>query len=123
MAESTNAEHVTVSIVGTESTAGGGVAPTPSGTIAKTPAGQPNLLINVVPPAVAILVRAANIFVATLLATLTAGAAGAVSAPTGSAFKAALVTAGIAAFYETLKNLVTIFGRLEGKYPLATGSI
>lgn len=114
-------EPVTISIVGTGSADGGGVAPTPDKTIAVTPGGQPDLRINVVGPMVAIAVRAGNVFVATLLATLTAGAGGVITP--GITWKAAAATAGIAAALEGLRSAVTVFKRLEGKYPLLTGSI
>ncbi len=116
---------VTISIVGTESAQGGGVAPIPSGTVAMTPDHQPNLLINVVTPMVAVLVRAASLFLTTFVGLLTAagigvGTGGATLASTvTSCAYASLIVAGMG----TLKNLITIFGRLEGKFPIATGSI
>lgn len=123
----TEAPPVTISIVGTGSTTGGGVAPTPSGTIAETPNGQPDLLVNVVPPIIALLVRAGNVFITAGLGALTTAGlgatAGAATLPPGTAWKVALTAALVASGIETAKNLVTIFGRLEGKYPLATGSI
>ena len=116
---------VTISIVGTGDGAGGGVAPTPSGTVAVTPDHQANLLINVVNPAIAIVVRAATLFLTTFVGLLTAAGIGV--GPAGQDFQHVLASAAMASFIVagmgTLKNLVTVFGRLEGKYPLATGSI
>lgn len=118
---------VTVSIVGTESTDGGGVAPTPSGTVASTPGtGQPNLLINVVSPLMALVVRFVSLFLVTFSGFLTTAGIGIkIFAATDLQ---SLVVAGawmslVVAGVGLVKNLVTIFGRLEGKYPLATGSI
>lgn len=121
-------EAVTISVVGTESTQGGGVAPTPSGTLAVTPEGQPDLIVNVVTPAVAILVRFVNSFLTSFVGLITAagiGVAGAAipGADFGTVVQGAALASLAIAGVETLKNIVTIFGRLEGKYPLATGSI
>jgi hypothetical protein len=127
----TSTEQVTVSVVGTT-----GSAATPqaaavdgviNGTIARTPAGQPNLLVNVVPPMVAIAVRFANSFLTTFVGLITAAGigvgAGAIGADFETVLQASAVSSLVVAGVETLKNLITIFGRLEGKYPLATGSI
>lgn len=112
---------VTISIVGTGSGEGGGVAPTPSGTIATTPGAQPNLLVNVVPPAIAIAIRFANQFLGAF-----AGFVG-VDVVSPNLFnldvRSMALLALSAATFGLIKNLITIFGRLEGKYPLVTGSI
>lgn len=119
--------QVTISIVGTGSAEGGGVAPTPSGTIATVAGTQPNLLINVITPAMAVLVRAVNVFLTTFVGLLTAAGVGGskIFAATDlqGIFVACAIAATAAAGVATLKNLITVFGRLEGKYPLATGSI
>lgn len=112
---------VTISIIGTGSGTGGGVAPTPDGTVAKTPAGQPNLRIQVITPVIAIVVRALNVFATTFVGALGAGAVGV--APSTWTWKAAAGIALGAAILETAKNSITIFNRLEGKWPLLTGSI
>jgi len=119
MAENTP-DVVTVSVIGAN-TAPGALAPLPSGTVAKTPAGIPNVLVNVVRPITAILVRAAHVFVVTFLGALGAGSVGAT--PADWTWLTALSIAGGAAFLETAKNLVTILGDLEQKNPLLTGSI
>ncbi len=116
---------VSIAIIGTESTSGGGVAPIPSGTVAQTPDHQPNLLVQVVPPVIAVIVRAVSLFLTTFVGLLTAagvgidGFSGDFHQVVGKCVTASLVVAGMG----TLKNLVTIFGRLEGKWPIATGSI
>lgn len=112
---------VTISIVGTGSPEGGGVAPTPNGTVAQTPGGQPNLRIQVITPIVAIAVRAANVFLTTGVASFTTAKAG--GATDGQAFKVGLVAGGIAAGLEAVRSAITVLGRLEGKFPLLTGSI
>lgn len=111
---------VTVSVVGSTSTPTS-LAPLPSGTVAKTPAGLPNVLVNVVKPATAILVRAAHVFLITFFGALGTGAAG--ITPADWTWKTALLIAAGSAFVETGKNLVTIFADLENKNPLLTGSI
>lgn len=117
-------EHVTVSVIGTGD---GGVHPPPSGTMAVTPVGQPNLLINVVSPIIAILVRFAHVWLVSFVGLITAAGIGiegaAVPVALNTAIKGAALTSTLIAGVETLKNLITIFGRLEGKWPLATGSI
>lgn len=117
---------VTVAMIGTGTGDGGGVTSIPNGTILETPDGHPNIQANVVTPVVAILVRFVNVYLTTLVGLLTAGGLGnevfgnidfhslLVKSAIG-----ALSVAGIAA----IKNVVTVFGRLEGKFPLATGSI
>jgi hypothetical protein len=100
-----------------------------TGTVAATPGTQtPNLIVTVVGPARAILVRFVNQFLTTLV-----GLVGAAMTPAGAAVLpatdfyhlvlncAALSVAG--AGFGALKDLVTIFGRLESKYPLLTGSV
>jgi hypothetical protein len=121
-------DAVTVSIVGTESTQGGGVAPTPTGTVALVDGPQPNLIINVVAPTVAVVVRAANVFLTTFVGLLTAAGVGVggdvlASGDLWETAKSCAAAAAIAAGIATIKNLITIFGRLEGKYPIGTGSI
>lgn len=124
-------DQVTVSVVGTT-----GAVATPtaaavegviSGTVAKTPTGQPNLLVNVVPPLQAIAVRFVNSFLTTFLGLITAAGIGvstnAVSADLATVVKASVVSALVVGGVEVVKSLVTIFGKLENKYPLATGSI
>jgi len=123
---------VTVSIVGTGHEVGGGVAPVPNGTILSTPGIQPDIKMNVVTPLLAGAVRFIHEFLQAFLGVLTAagigvgtGAAGAVGiAPDmATVVWGAAATAGITAGLGAIRNLITIFGRLEGKYPLLTGGI
>jgi len=119
MAENTP-DVVTVSVIGSN-TAPGAEAPLPSGTVGKTPAGTPNILVNVVGVTTAIAVRAAHVFIVTFLGALGSSAVGAT--PSDWTWKTAAAIAAGAAFLETGKNLVTILGDLEQKNPLLTGSI
>ncbi len=112
---------VSVTVIGT----GDGLI---SGAKAMTPPDQPNLVINVVRPIVAIAVRAAYLFGTTLVGLLVAG-----MTPEGgrllytSDFGHLLLTCvnlsvPVAAL-GFLKDLTTVFGKLEGKYPLLTGGV
>jgi hypothetical protein len=123
---------INIAIVGTGTTEGGGVAPTPNGTIVETPAGQPNLRINVIRPEIAFLVRFVTLYLQTFIGILTAAGFGNVTGINAKVFAApdlATLVAGaawaslIVAVVGLGKNLITVLGRLEGKYPLLTGSI
>lgn len=117
----TTIEPVTVTVI--SGTADG--APIPSGTVVPTPDHQPNLIVKVVTPIAAIVVRFINTFLTALLGIL-------MGAMTSDVIEASdfvhLVykCAGLAvagAGVGLIKDLITVFGKLEGKYPLATGSI
>ncbi len=119
--ETTPIQPMTVTVI---SGTGDG-APIPSGTVMATPDHQPNLIIQVVGPIAAILVRFINTFLTALLGIL-------MGAMTSNVIQASdfihLVykCAGLAvagAGVGLLKDLITVFGKLEGKYPLATGSV
>lgn len=102
--------------------------PLMSGITAVTPDHLPNIVITLVAPLMAVLVRFVNQFLTTLV-----GLVGAGMTPAGSHLLqakdfyhlvltcASLAVAG--AGFGLLKDLVTIFGKLEGKYPLLTGSV
>lgn len=114
-------EPIQVSVVGGTGTGTG------SGLV-ETPAGQPNIAIRIITPIVAILVRFAHTFGITLVGLLTAA-----MTPLGEnvlqpmAFAdlvmacARLSVAG--ASVGAIKDIVTIFGKLEGKFPLLTGGV
>ena len=100
-------------------------SPLTTGTVGTTPDHQPNLVVTVVTPIVAIAIRFLNSYVTTLIGLVTVGI-------TTNALPAAdfghlvlrcatLSIAGPAVAFA--KDLVTILGNLERKYPLATGSI
>lgn len=114
-----------VTIIGTGD---GGVPPTPSGTVIITPDHQANLVLNVVTPIAAILVRFVNTFLTALVGLVTAGITpvGSHLLYTSDFFHLLLTCASLAlpgAGLGLIKDCVTIFGKLEGKYPLATGSV
>lgn len=116
-------DPVSVTIVGTGT--GDGVV---KGTIGVTPPHQANLVVNVVSPIVALAVRFANIFATTLLGLLGAAVtpAGHEMLGAGDFNKLLINCASLSlapAVLDLLKNLITIFGRLENKYPLLTGNV
>ena len=104
-----------------------GAVPTDQRFVAHTPDEQPNLYVRVITPLLAIAIRAANLFFIAFTGALSVAGID----PTGTVkvadFKHAIIFAAwsgfVAAFIGTAKNLVTVFGNLEGKYPLSTGSI
>ena len=112
---------VSVTVIGT----GDGLV---KGAKATTPPDQPNIVVNVVKPVVAISVRFGYLFLTTLVGLLVAGmtpAGGKLLYTTDFAHMLAtcanlsLPVAGLG----FLKDVITILGKLEGKYPLLTGGV
>lgn len=106
----------------------GNGSPIPSGSVIATPDHQPNIIVQVVTPIMAITVRFGNAFFVSMVGLLTAA-----MTPAGGHL---LYTSDFMHLMETcaslslpiaglglVKDLVTVFGKLEGRYPLATGSI
>lgn len=118
-------EPVTVAVIGT-GTVTSGPAPITTGTEAVTPAThQPNLLIQVVPPVIAIAVRFVNAYLTILVGLVAAGMTSDVI-PYDTFVQLVLKCASLSiagAGIGALKDLVTIFGRLETKFPLLTGNV
>ncbi len=98
-----------------------------SGTVATTPGShQPDLVLNVVNPLVAILVRFGNIFCLTFVGALSAGGVSGAVIPHGdfvTMLKPALLLALCTAGVGFVKDLGTIFSGLEKRFPLATGNV
>lgn len=99
-----------------------------NGVTAVTPGHLPNLVVTVVTPLMAVLVRFINQFLTTLVGLVAAGMtpAGARTLQADDFFHLVLTCASLsvaAAGLGFIKDCVTIFGRLESKYPLGTGSI
>ena len=101
----------------------------PSGTVAVTPgAAQPNLVLRVVTPLLAVAVRFGFTFGGQVVGLLTAAMTpqGSKILYTGDFFELLLTCASLSlpwAVLDLIKNLVTIFKGLEGKYPLLTGNV
>lgn len=111
---------VTVAII-----RGGTGAPLTTGTVASTPDHQPNIVFTVISPLAAVLIRFAYDYLTMLVALVGAGMTTNVIPAADFAHlvlqcaKLSLAGAGLGA----LKNLVTIFGNLERKFPIASGSV
>lgn len=128
-------EPVHVAVIGTGAGDRGSAvlqpAPLTSG-ILETPGAQPNVFLEVVRPGFAIFIRFVHTFLVSFVGLITTAGIGVAAADAGSAvasiplevvLKTASWSSLIIAGVETLKNLVTIFGKLENKYPLWTGNI
>lgn len=95
-------------------------------TVVQTPAGHPNLVVTVVTPLVAILVRFGNTFCVSLAGTLAAGGLTTTLMPhtnlVGLIQSAAIIAASIAGV-GLVKDCATVFSGLEKTFPLASGSV
>lgn len=102
-------------------------APIEDGQVIVTPPGQPNLVARVIGPTVAILVRFANAYLTALVGLLMAAGVSSGAAVGAADFYHSLLSCSTLALagpvVAFLKDLITIFGNLEKKYPLLTGSV
>ena len=110
-------------------TGDGGIPPHMHDQTVVTPgSATPNLVVQVVPVALALAIRFGNAYVTTLIGIVTAMLTpyGQDLVPSGD-FADILSKAALLAIsgpvVDLLKNLVTIFGKLEGKFPLMTGNV
>ncbi len=109
-----------VTVVGTV-----GSTPIPTGTIATTPDHQPNLIVRAVSPLLAVLIRFLNAYLTSLVGLVTIGLT--TNALPAADFAhlvlrcASLALAGSAVGFG--KDIITVLGNLEKKYPLLTGSV
>jgi len=113
-----------VTIIGTGT---GDGSPLKTGDVAQTPDHLPNLVIRVISPVIAIVVRAVVAFLTAATGVLTAAGLGGGKIFGAIDLHGILVLAGwvgvCAAIPITGKNLLTIFLGLEKKFPLWTGTI
>lgn len=119
--ESRPVDPMVVTVVGT-----GDGSRLPSGTEAETPGShQPNLITLVVPPLLAVMIRAVNTFLSVWLGLVLGGMATDVIPATDflelAGKCAGLTLAGVV--IGVAKDFVTIFTKLEQKYPLLTGNV
>ena len=117
----TSLSPVTMTVIGTSD----GLV---QGAIVKTPTAQPNIIINIVTPLVAILVRFVNFYGAALLGLIIAGMtpAGGKLLYTGDFFQLVTVCASLAlpgALLSSAKDVMTITKGLENRWPLLTGGV
>jgi hypothetical protein len=110
---------ITVAMIGT------GDGRTPYGVIETPGEHKPNLLIMVVSPLAAILIRFANSYVTALLGLVTVGLT-TDAIPAADFYHLVARCAGLSLAGPCValgKDIVTILGNLEKKYPLLTGSV
>ena len=110
---------VSVTLVGT------GDGPV-KGTKATTPHDQPNIVLNVVQPLVAIAVRFGNTFCVSLGGSLAAGGITSKVIPHqdfAQLIQASVFLAACIAGVGLVKDLGTVFMGLEKRFPLLTGSV
>lgn len=118
---------VTVAII-SEGTGSGGGTPLTTGTVGTTPDHQPNVVLRAISPVVAIIVRFINAYLTTVVGLITAAETplGAHVLPARDFYHLFLTCSSLAVagpIVDLAKNLITIFGKLESKFPLGTGSI
>ena len=115
-------EPVTVAIIGT-----GDGSKLPSGTIAETPgAHEPNVIVKVVTPIVALMVRFGYDWCVSFSGSMLAGGVTTKVLPhtdLESMLWAAAILATSIAGVGAVKNAATVFSGLEKKFPLASGSV
>jgi hypothetical protein len=90
-----------------------------------TTGAQPNLLVNVISPIVAIVVRFVHTYLTTLVGLVTAGMATDVlpAQEFGDLLKVCAQLSLAGAVIGAIKDAITILGKLEGKWPLISGGV
>lgn len=100
-------------------------APLVNGQVITTPDHQPNIVVQVVTPVLAVLIRFANAYLTAIVGLLVGGpATGLITA--GDLWHLLLKCASLALFgpvVAALKDIVTILTGLERKFPIATGNV
>lgn len=86
-----------------------------------------NMQVGLIRPVVALAVRFVHLYLTTFVGLLTAAGVGAETFAVDATFQQVVAASALSSLIVsgvgTLKDLVTVFGNLEHKYPLATGSI
>lgn len=103
----------------------GGVTPVADGVVAVTPNHHADIVVQAISPIAALAIRFANAYLTTLVGLVTAGLSTTVI-PYHDFADLVWKCAGMSLAGPTIslmKDLLTIFGRLENKYPLATGNV
>ena len=114
-------QPVVVSVIG--GTGDGGLK---QDTVATTPGSQPNLVVQVVTPIVAVAVRFINTYLVTLSGLIVAGGVLTKAIPAGDFIALVKVCGGLSlgvAGVGLIKDLATVFSGLEKRFPLASGSV
>lgn len=115
-----------VGTIGTGSGTGTGAGhPITDGTVITTPDHMPNIVARVITPLAAILIRFANAYVTALIGLVTVGLTSD-ALPASDFAHLVIRCAGLSLAgpgVALMKDLVTILGNLEKKYPLLTGNV
>lgn len=100
-------------------------APIVDGQVVVTPESQPNLVVRVVTPMVAIVIRFANAYLTALLGLVTVGVTtDAIAAPDFLHLVVKYAGLSLAGPCVALaKDLITVLSGLERRWPLASGSV
>ena len=116
---------VAVTVIGTGPVSGG-PDPLATGDVATTPSSnQPNLRVVVIGPLVAIMIRFLNTYLTVLVGLVGAGLTSDII-PANDFMHLVMRCAQLSfagAGFGLLKDFATVFGKLEGKYPLLTGNV
>lgn len=117
-------QPMVVTVVGSGTGTGDG-APLLNGQIVPTPDHQPNLVVQVVTPLVAILIRFGNAYLTTLVGLMLGGpATGLITASDLWHLLLKCASLSLAGpVISLIKDIVTILTGLEKKFPLATGNV
>lgn len=97
-----------------------------SGAVGVTGEGQANLITQVITPVMALAVRFGHRFIDALIgaeALKTLDTMADWNLIQGGAFKAALMIALATAVWGLIRDLGTVFTKLEGRFPLSTGNV
>lgn len=94
---------------------------------AQTPLGAPNLAVHVIGPVVAIAVRNGHLFFITLVALMTTGGMTGQDIVEWGSFAELLqkcaIASSITAAFGIIKDVATLFGKLEQRFPFLTGNV
>ncbi len=124
--DETPLQPVKVTVIGTGPVTGG-PAPMQTGTVATTAAEhQPNLLVTVISPVAALGIRFGYAYMTTLVGLVGAGLASTEAIPHTDFINLVLKCAGLSLAGPAVslgKDMITIFSRLEQKFPLLTGNV
>jgi len=114
-----------ISTVVIKGTGPGGTTPIPDGLLVKTPDHHPNIAVTVISPFAALAIRFANAYITTLVGLLSVGMTTNII-PAADFLDLLWKCAGASLAgpaVSLLKDLITVLGRLENKYPLITGNV
>lgn len=113
---------VTVTLIGSGT---GDGSPIPNNSMLRTPDHQPNIIVKVVTPLAAVLIRFVNAYATVWVGLVTVGLT-TDELPAADFAHLAWKCAGLSLagpIVSAVKDCITILGNLEKKYPIATGNV